>query len=225
MLISGNICGLLANLNSIIEGPALNLLFSKLDELDPVALHILITGLAYRVLRSAGADPTRMEIRSRLVPVLIDFTRRSGKGVNCVTASACWCYLKAFAKRFPGSVASQESWPALDDTYEKKEAAKSLAWTRTVDGSLPPEHRSLQIAFLMVQDEVLTIRERAISVMHYLYIISAIFSDNGQCEEVSMRLPQILEAGSSHFAAIQEYDEVSELVALFQTCRKLCRIE
>jgi len=218
-LVAGNIVGLLANLQSVITGPALDTLLSRMHEMPPVALHILITGLAFRAIRREN-DPSADQIRAKLIPILQDLSKReTANGVNALTSSACWCYLKAFASALGMDCLPTSPWPAPNDAA--RDQILSLVWRHTADGSLEPGMRSLQVAFLEVQQQVLEIEHRAISAVHYLYVISLAYSESRQCEEVTQCLQAILADGSVIGSRYHAYGAVPEVRQLYAACQKL----
>ena len=217
-LVAGNIAGLLANLRSVITGPALDTLLRRVLEMPPVALHILVTGLAYRALCREENDLSADQIRDKLLPLLRTLSNRETAGeVNPLTSSACWCYLKAFASDQGLDCMPSFSWPMPGP--EERDAILSLVWRASDDGSLEPGLRSLQVAFLEVQQQVLGIPHRAISTSHYLCTISIAYAVSVQCEEVTRGLPAILAKDSEVGRCYHDYRSVPEVAALYDYCR------
>jgi hypothetical protein len=220
--IFGNFSAIVASPRASLSGPTIRLLLSdEIADADPVARHVLLSGLSYRALTNALSDTSASDIRSQLILTLPAYAGAAGTHTDAVTASMAWCYLKAFSSRFatPGP---ENPWPGLGLEPGHQQDALGMVCSVTPSGlTVDPQNRSLQVAWLQVQDSVLTDPHRPISVTHYLYMLAVARHRNVHIAEAAEKLQSILEPGSRFARIIEDYILVPELWVIFQACRTL----
>jgi hypothetical protein len=212
-LIAGNYGATLFNSLVPFEPAAVCRLLEETLELAGIYRHILLTGLGYRTLKAHPADQSRHMFLTHVGTAFESLPAM--QGIPAVTQSAAWCYLKAFHDKFGRQVPSG-SWIGIDALTQDLAQAAQMMCTLTDDGpQITPEQRSLQIAFLRVQESVLLDPDRPVSVVHYLYYLFAVWKRNGQILEVEHSLRTIFEPGGAIQLAYERVDAVPELRTLF----------
>ena len=221
--ILGNFAGLLANLRSGMDGPAIDYLFSTFEshEIDKTAKHVFTAGMGYRVLSNETHDPARESIKHRLISYLQNLAKAPEKlGASRVTASVAWCYLKTFSDHNGSDKGCDPDfpWPGLGEEDE----ALSMVWASSGSREIDEKHRSLQIAFLEVQGEIQESPARLISIMHYLYLIVVAWKRQRHISEIDAELPNLLGEDSLIKKNLQESSlSIEELRKIFKCCQRI----
>jgi hypothetical protein len=203
-------------MRSPIDGSAIRRLLEASRTMDPVARHVLLDGLAFRVLSSEDDDASAVALKNALVPILQECVQDDkGLGSNSVTRSSAWCYLAALGQRshLPG-------WPVLNTKQSKIDAQNMVAPANASD-ELDLQHRSLQLAFLEVWSRAFESVARAISVAHYMYIVTACWAAGRHIAEVDSVIHEAYAADAPLGKCILSYGAVPEVAAVYRECLAL----
>jgi hypothetical protein len=223
--ITGNFVGLLGNSRLPITVSAVRRLIGSLDALDRGAFelpgltrHVTLTLLCFRAFADESDDDS--DLRAELKKVLPNYSTRGGtRQVDPLTASMAWCYRSALAKRFEQEAPA--SWPGLSEG----DATAALPWVCDPgqrDKEPSAYYRSLQLSYLDAQPAILVEPARAITNVHYLYLLAVAAHERAEVSQVKELLPELLLEDGEIAVFLKSYTLVPELNAIFLACQRLC---
>ena len=180
--VAGNFISTFAGSEMRIDASAAALMVQNPAALPGIAQVVLVSGLGWRILRNSKTDKGLENLRRHVLPALHEILGAPEKVAACsVTRSLAWCILRQLGEKDVGPR------PVLWDGHigEEDDVAKGLVCDPTTSPpTITAAHRSLQRAFIEIQDTDKDDVARPISLVHYLYFLALAYKVNGATESV-----------------------------------------
>lgn len=212
-LVAANVIALLPYRYINVTGAAVRILAAESSSVGNVAQVVAFAALGYRALSDEN-ETRRAAIRDALGQPFLK-TIQEQTSTWC-SRSLAWCYLRAFGT----PVDRLGDWPAVTASqfYSRSTDLEVIC---TVNNHLircSKTDRSLQRAFARIQQRILSDPLRAISLVHYLYLLVLARCNEGSASDVDELIAPIVAKKSEYEAAFGRYP-VREVNDLYQACQ------
>ena len=219
----GNFVALTGFCRNRMTAPAIRLLLTSLDAMDPLARHVGLTLMGSRALAGDPDDVAAPHLRNMLHQAFDRLLAHDeATTIPAATLSMAWCYMSAFAGKYDLKP-PPEAYPALNPTV----AEEVLPWvcdpSRLIEEP-SAQFRSLQLAYLEELKQIPEKTEQGITAMHYLWFLSVGYANLVNIPEVSETLPALLASDSKIANFVASIDFTPELRLVFEACQTVANV-
>ncbi|ADB19103.1 hypothetical protein Psta_4459 [Pirellula staleyi DSM 6068] len=216
----GNFLAMCSIANIRFDGPALDALFTSATPLTGITQLVLATGVGRNALRNDDNFYRNLVI-TRFQDWIKGENIPAGAEISAIVKSVAWCYLKKLNAE--GDIPYPSLWPAIGKAPDPFVVAL-MCQKEHGRTNISPMNRTLQRAFIEIQNSAIDEVHREITFAHYLYALSVAVYSKGDAEFVRPKLIELLSEGSAVFSRIKAYG-VKKLIDILTQCRDIshCR--